>query len=77
MPIVELPRLLLRDVSLSRGDAGRPEVLALQDLGIVQIDQGRVILQIDLREGERQPAPAQQRGQQVLASKARELLDHR
>jgi hypothetical protein len=73
--IVQLSGLRLREAPVARGHPRRAQPLPAKHDGIVEIHELRIIIQFEIREGERQPASAQQRRQEPLATKARELFD--
>ncbi len=50
-------------------------MFAAEDERIVQIDERRVVVQLDFRKGEGKAAPPQHRCGEPLASKRRELFD--
>ncbi|MEO7270580.1 MAG: hypothetical protein ABIX28_16315 [Vicinamibacterales bacterium] len=60
MAIVEPVRLCLGDPPVSRGDHGGPQTLAAEHDGVVQIDELRGILEIEIGHGQGQASSAQQ-----------------
>jgi hypothetical protein len=75
MPSVEPACLRLGGVPVPGRHGGRPEALATEDGRVVEIDELDGIGQLQPGKGERQPAAAQQRGQESLSAEASKLLD--
>ena len=73
--LVQGERLRLRDRALPRRDAGRTQPLAAQGRRVVEVDELGVVGELELRERERQPAPAQEGFGEPLPAEARKLLD--
>jgi len=63
--------------SLAGCDARRSEPLAAQDDRVVEVDECCTIVELEVGQRKRQSPPPQQRGQQPLTAKARELFDER
>src|SRR5262249_10737675 len=73
--LVECERLRLCDLPLPSCDTGRPKPFPAQHHRVVEIDELGVVGELELRERQRQPTPAQQGWGEPLAGEARELLD--
>ena len=75
MLLVQGERLRLRDPPLAGCDPGGTQPLAAQNRGLVEVDELGVVGKLELRERERQAAPAEEGRCQPLAAEASELLD--
>ena len=75
MTSVEAPRLGLRGVPVTRRYDRRPQALATEDDGIVEVDELDGVGELQFGKGKGEPAAAQQRGQESLPAEACELLD--
>src|SRR5947209_119628 len=75
MLLVQSARLRPRDVPLPRRYARRPQPFPAENGRLVEVDELRVVREVERRERERQAAAEKQRGREPLATEARELLD--
>src|SRR5947209_7926176 len=74
MALVEHARLRLRQRTESRRNQRWTEPLTPQYHRLVEVDELRGLVELELRERERQLPPPEQRRGEPLAAKARELL---
>ncbi len=75
MPAIEFERLRLRHAALSRRDFRRPKPLAAERRRIVEIDERRLVVELDRGEREREAAAPQDCRRQALPAKRGELFD--
>lgn len=75
MAAVQGERLRLRDRTIPGRHLRRPQPLATEDCRIVEVDQQRVVIQLNIRKREWKVTAPQHRGGEPLPAKRRELFD--